>query len=341
MRTPVSLAVAGLGERGTSLLRALDDIGSAEVRWLCDQSPAAGLRGSRRAPYARVTTRFDDLLEDETLDAVVIATPAPARADLVRRALDAGKHVLVPPPLSLDAGEADDLLHRAESGNRRLVACNQLHFHPAAARLRELVADGHLGEVLYLYGSRRALGSGDESVLWGAGAEAVAAVLWLVGDEPVEAFARGGPCRGEGADVAFCGLRFATGIEAELRLSRVEPEPAQRLTVVGARATATLDVLDVAHPLTIHETAEDADGAPCRGDVVAPRLPAGDPVRALCEHFLAAVAAPGVASGRGGAAVVGVLEALQQSLERGGTREAIGAPGEPIAGVIRLPIRSA
>jgi predicted dehydrogenase len=332
MRTPVSLGVVGLGERGATLVQAFDQLAAAELRWLYDQSPDATMRAWRRVSYARVAGGFEDMLSDETLDAVAIATPPPARAGLARRALEAGKHVLVEPPLALEADEADDLVAMAESGNRRLVATHATQFHPAACRLRELLAGGDLGQVHYLYGSGRRLPpAADGSVIWSAGAEAVSTLLWALGDEPVEAFARGGPCSGaEGADVAFCHLRFATGIEAELRLSTVEPQAARRLTAVGSRATACFDALDPARPLTVHEV---------DGDVVSPRLPAADPERDRCEAFLAAVFAPGTA--RTGAAVVAALEALQRSLERGGTREAIGTPGAPIAGVIRLPIRSA
>jgi predicted dehydrogenase len=326
MTTPVSLGVVGLGTRGTALARAFDRLASAEVRYAC-------------APG-----RFDQLLADETLDAVVVASPAPMRGEHARRALEAGKHVLVEPPLALEAQEADELVRLAEHGRRALVTSHATHFHPAARRLTELVAGGRVGEVHYLYGCRQGLGRcGDETVLWGTGAAAVSTLLWVVGDKAVEALARGGPCSGgEGADVAFCHLRFATGIEAELRLSCVEPAPAQRLTVVGSHGMACFDALDAGRPLTVYETVADAGGAPCCGDVVSPRLPVADPLLAHCEHFLAAVSTPGATgTGRGGAAVVAVLEALQRSLERGGTREAIGAPDEPIAGVIRLPIRSA
>jgi predicted dehydrogenase len=333
MRTPVSLGVVGLGEAGRTLVRAFDQFASAELRWLFDQSPSAVMRAWRRVSYARVAEGVEDLLEDETLDAVVIATPPPARARLVRRALEAGKHVLVEPPLALDADEADDLLQLAESGNRRLVASNPAHFHPAARRLKALLSEDGLGQVHYLYGSHQSFGP-DEDVLWSAGADAVSTLLWVLGDEPVEALARGGRCSGaEGTHVAFCHLRFATGIEAELRLSCVEPAAVRRLTVVGSLGMACFDPLDAVRPLSVHEIV---------GDLVAPHFPDADPVGDRCEHFLATVSSLGTrGTERGGAAVVAALEALQRSLERGGTREPIGTPGAPIAGVIRLPIRSA
>jgi predicted dehydrogenase len=199
MRTPLSLGVVGLGGRGATLVRAFDELASAEVRWLYDHSPAAVMRTWRRVSYARVAGGFEDMLEDETLDAVVIATPPPTRAALARRALAAGKHVLVEPPLALEAPEAEDLVCLAESGDRRLVASHATQFHPAARRLAALIAGGGLGQVHYLYGSHEGFGRGEETVLWGPGAEAVSTLLWVLGDEPVEALARGARARAPAA----------------------------------------------------------------------------------------------------------------------------------------------
>jgi predicted dehydrogenase len=341
MRTPVSVGVVGTGRWGPTLLRAFDQIAAAELRWIFDHSAAAALRAWRRVPSARVATRLTDMLEDEALDAVVVATPPAARAELVRRALAAGKHVLVEPPFAFESGEAEALVLAAEHAGRRLVTSHTSQFHPGARRLRELVAAGALGRLHYAYGSRRWLGepADGDGLLWGRGAEAVTSMLWLVGEEPVEAFAHGG-ARGSAGEVAFCHLRFAAGVEAEIRLSSMEPRREQSLVAVGSRAMGVFDELDGEHPLTIHERAYDAEGVAEPGDVVAPRLPDGDPVVGYCEHFVTTISSGGDGRRRGGAAVVAVLEALQRSLERGGTREAIG-PSGPIAGVIRLPTRSA
>ncbi len=337
MRTPVSVGVLGLAGRGAEAARTLDALGSCELRWVYLDAPA-----SRTARFRRVS-QLEQVLGDETLDAVVIAAPPAARGELVRRALDAGKHVLVEPPFTLESREAEDLVRLAGEGNLRLVSSSFLRFHPAAARLKELMASGRLGELYYLSASRLQLTRGQDSILWGDGADAISLLLWLVGDEPVELAARGGPCGdGDAADVALCHLRFATGIEAELRVSRLEPQPTLRVTAVGSKGMGVFDELDAQLPLTIHETTRDTEGVATAGDVSSPRLPVAAPLRELCEHFLAIVSAPGLASdtGRSGATVVAVVDALQRSLERGGTPEAIGAGDAPTAGVIRLPLRS-
>jgi predicted dehydrogenase len=363
MRTPVSVAVAGLGSRGEGLVRAFDQLPAAELRWIFDQSRRPALRIKRQVPNAGVAASFDDLLADEALDAIAIATPAASRFQLAHRALEAGKHVLVESPLALRSDDAERLTARAGAGNLRLMAGHELPFHPGARRLRELVAGGRLGEVFYVCADRQGLGAHrEEGVLWSVGAQAVALVLWLVGDEPIEASARGGAYGGAAPDVAFCHLRFATGIEAELRLSCIEPRETRALTVVTSRGMGILDELDAERALTLYERGSGDGSADAlaaeseRGDIVSPRLPTADTVLARCEHFVTAVRSPGDdqdASGEG-PAVVAVLQALQRSLDQGGAGVPVGlrspppvapdapagAPSGTPAGVIRFPRRS-
>jgi predicted dehydrogenase len=335
VRTPVSVGVAGLGERGEGLARTFDQLGAADLRWLYDVSRQPLLRLRRHLRQAQAAASYDEMLADESLDAIAIATPPGEHTQLVRRALDAGKHVFVESPLALTGADAHALAARAAAGNRQLFASRPLVFLPAAAALREAVARGRLGEIYYVWVNRQCLGPRpvEDDVIWREGAAAVALLLWLVGDEPIEVSAAGGAYSGADApEVAFCQLRFATGIEAELRLSRLEARETRQLGVVGSAGMAVLDELDLERPLSLYG----------RGDMVCPRLPRVDPLQPQCEHFLAAVRSP---SGERPAhfdetVVVEALEALQRSIGRGGLREQVGAPGEPPEGVIRLPLRA-
>jgi predicted dehydrogenase len=353
MRTPVCVGVIGLGPWGEAVAHTLDDLTGADLRWICDERPEAATRLERHAPHVRVTTRPDTLLGDDDLDAVVLAMPAPVRADLVRRALDAGKHVLVQPPLAWRGDVADALLRAADQRGRRLMAGQLAPFRPGARRLKELIEAGRLGDLYYLYASRHRddVTFGGAGVVWDLGAEAVATLVWLVGDEPIEVAARGGCFTGgAGADVALCHLRFATGIEGQIRLSRLEAHESGRLTAVGSEAMAVFDELDRVRPLTLYQRAGGHGEAAAPGDIVAPRVPAHEPLAIQCEHFLAAIRSPADpwADGREAASVVAVLEALERSLDSGGFPAPVGAtpawPAGPAgegARVIPLPIRSA
>src|SRR5437763_237018 len=175
MRTPVSVGVVGVGRGGDELARAFDDSPLADLRWLCDE------------PFTR---QLDELLEDETLDAIALATPTPTRCALVRRALEADKHVYVEGPLSVRTRDTVDLMQLAELKNRRLMIGHALLFHPGVRKLKELVDLGRLGDVYYLTATLTASqrSPGDENVLVAEAGNAVATILHLLGDEPISAW---------------------------------------------------------------------------------------------------------------------------------------------------------
>jgi predicted dehydrogenase len=332
LRTPVTVGVVGLGAWGLRLGQAFDSLPQAELRWLCDHNPEAHLRLRARYPGARITADFDALLNDESLDAIALATPAVSHYDLARRALEADKHVLVEKPLALRGDHADDLVQRSERNDRRLMVGNAHLFHPGIRRLKKLVAVGRLGEVYYVHAHHQDAGDAgsQENALWSLGTHDVSVVLHLLADEPVEVLARGG-CyvQPEIADVVYCYLRFATGISAHLHLSLLDPTRVCGLTVVGSRRAATFDDTQPERKLTI----EDKDG-----DIVSPRLSDDEPLRIECAEFVAAIRSrdPDLVTAREGAAAVSVLEALQRSLGDGGLPHAIAV--EPERKVLTLPV---
>jgi predicted dehydrogenase len=353
MRTPVNVGVVGLGGWGEAMMRVLDELPGANLAWICDEGIDDGIALTRLAPGARFATRVDALLQDDELDAVVLAA-AQADAELVRRALDAGKHVLIQPPLAARSEIADELVRHAERCNRRLMAAHLTRFHAGARKLKGLIQDGRLGDIYYLFASRTRLepARGDSGILRGLGAEAVSTLLWLVADEPVEVSALGGCYGAPGAvDVAFCRLRFATGIEALIRLSQLEALETREVTAVGSRAMAVFDEVDRRRPVVLYQRGDPtmaadpaAAGEALPGDAVAPHVPGERPLYSLCEHFLAATLRPAERwpGGREAAAVVAVLESLERSLARAGQAEPIGDTPAPArndqAQVVSLPL---
>jgi predicted dehydrogenase len=331
VRTPVSIGVVGLGYWGPNLARVFSELPQVELRWLCDASPEVQLAMRSRYPGVRTTPELDDLLEDELLDAVAIATPVATHFELARRVLEADKHVFVEKPLAVSAAEAEDLLRLAEARGRRIMVGHVLIFHPAVRRLKELIDGGQLGDIYYLYGNRQNLGKvrRDENALWSLGAHDVAVILHLLADEPVEVSARGESYVQPGvADVVFCYLRFATGISAHMHLSWLDPHKMRRLTAVGSQRMAVFDDMELERKLTVYEKSAaprttDTFGEYVQvrfGDIISPRVSNEEPLRVECEAFVSAVrsSADVPCGGREGVAVVRVLEALQRSLDSGG-----------------------
>jgi predicted dehydrogenase len=319
----VRLGHAGLGYWGPNLARNFAEL--TDLRWLCDLSPDLLSEVGDRYPDAQRTTDFEELLADPELDAVSIATPVVTHYDLAKRALLAGKHVFVEKPPAQSSAEAEELVALAEERRLVFMPGYLLLYHPAVAKLKQLVDGGELGEVLYLYGNRQNLGQirRDENALWSLGAHDLSVLLHLVGEEPAEAWARGESFLREGIeDVVFCYLRFPSGVVAHMHLSWLDPHKMRKLTVVGRDKMAVFDDMETERKLTVHDKGPVLPPASewqvRTGDIHIPKVAGDEPLRLECAHFVSLVEGgrDPLAAARDGLAVIRTLEQLQSSLDR-------------------------
>ena len=324
---PVRVGVVGLGYWGPNLARNFAAIPGCELAWLCDASPQARAKLEPSFPSARSTGSIEDLLGDDQLDAVVLATPVPTHAQLAIAVADAGKHCFVEKPLATTAADAERAVAAAARAGKILMVGHLLEYHPAVARLKELIDSDELGALYYIYGNRLNLGKlrADENALWSLGAHDVSVALHLIDEEPEECIAHGASYVRESVqDVVFCYLRFPSGVVAHLHLSWLDPHKERRITVVGARRMATFDDMLIEGKLTIYDKGFDEDTRSWgeyiarAGDTFSPRIPNLEPLRIECEHFVQCVRTGETprSDGNSGLRVVRVLEALQQSLDR-------------------------
>jgi predicted dehydrogenase len=320
-----SVGVVGLGYWGPNLARNFDRLPDAELAWLCDSSEDALERWGRAFPSPRTTSRLDDLLDDASLDAVVVATPVSTHAELASRVLAAGKHCFVEKPLALSAREAEGVVESARAAERVLMVGHLLEYHPGVERLADLVRSGELGELRYIYSNRLNLGKHrqDENALWSLGAHDLSVILMLAGEEPYEWTATGESYVKSGVeDVVFALMRFDSGLIAHMHLSWLDPHKERRFTVVGSQRMATFDDMEIERKLTVYDKGFDEDYSSYgeyiarSGDVFSPRVSNEEPLRLECRHFLDCIRDG--AEPRSGAEsalrVVRVLEGLQCSL---------------------------
>jgi predicted dehydrogenase len=319
----VAVGVAGLGYWGPNLARNFDEL--AELTWLADISPELQEKFAARYPQARATGDFDELLADDGLDAVVIATPVPTHHELAKKALEAGKHVLVEKPPAMTAAEMDELVALASDRDLVLMPGHLLLYHPGVLKLKELIDAGELGDVLCVYGNRQNLGivRTNENALWSLGVHDLSVILYLLDEEPSDAIAHGRDFLTEGVeDVVFCYLRFPSGKIAHMHLSWLDPHKMRRMTVVGREKMVVFDDMELERKVTIYEKAPwqraetYGEWQTRSGDIYSPKLPNDEPLRLECSHFLELVEGNGdrakVASD--GAMVVRALERLTDSL---------------------------
>jgi len=325
---PVRVGVVGLGYWGPNIARNLGALQDCELRWLCDADEAARAKLTSAFPAARTTGELSELLEDDELDAVVLATPVPTHAELAIAVARAGKHCFAEKPLATNAADAEAAVQAAAQAGRVLMVGHLLEYHPAVARLKALIDGDELGSLYYLYGNRLNLGvlRSDENALWSLGAHDVSVALHLIGEEPSECTAQGASYVRDGVeDVVFCFLRFPSGIVAHLHLSWLDPHKERRLTVVGERKMATFDDMLVEGKLSVYDKGFDEDTRSWgeyitrSGDVFSPQIANAEPLRLECEHFIESVRSGTSprSDGQSGLRVVRVLERLQESLGRG------------------------
>ncbi len=323
---PLRVAVAGLGYWGPNIARNFARLPGVELAWCCDASEASRERIAPSFPDARLTGDLDEVLADDTVDAVALATPVPTHAQLAIRVLEAGKHCFVEKPMAQSAVDAEAVVAAAAAADRTLMVGHLLEYHPGVIKLKELIDEGALGRVLYIYGNRLNLGKlrADENALWSLGAHDMSVLLRLAGEEPYEVEARGESYMREGVeDVVFCFLRFPSGLAAHLHLSWLDPHKERRFTVVGEQRMATFDDMALEGKIAVYDKGFDeqtnsyGEYITRSGDIWSPRLSSVEPLRTECEHFVESIregTAP-VSDGVAGLRVVRVLEALQQSLD--------------------------
>jgi predicted dehydrogenase len=326
---PLRVGIVGLGYWGSNIARNLHALPGFELAWCCDID--AQRRGRMRTafPAARFTAEIGEMLADESVVGIAVATPVPTHAALAELVLASGRHCFVEKPLACDVASAERLVRLATERERVLMVGHLLAYHPALVALAELCDSGDLGEIRYVYSQRLNLGRlrADENALWSLGAHDVSAILALTGELPVEVSARGESYVREGVeDVVFAHLGFAGGLAAHIHVSWLDPRKERRLTVVGSRRMATFDDMEPERTLTVYDKGFDPDAAldgayvARSGEQRSPEIARREPLRIELEHFLECLrdgAAPRT-GGSEGLRVVRVLEALQESLDGDG-----------------------
>lgn len=319
----VRVAVVGAGYWGKNLVRNFHGLGA--LARVCDADPAR-LAAFRDEYGVEGAKDLAEVLADPDVDAVAIATPAERHADMVRRALEAGKDVFVEKPLALEPAEGRALVALAAARGRVLMVGHLLHYHGAVRKLKSLVAEGALGRVRYVYSNRLNLGKirREENILWSFAPHDVSVVLSLAREAPETLACQGGAYLHERiADVTVSTLTFASGLRAHIFVSWLHPYKEQRLVVVGDKRMAVFDDGEPEHKLRLYEHAiewKEGMPVPVKGEAESVRFDRTEPLREECAHFLDCVrrrATPDT-DGAEGLRVLEVLGALQRSLDRGG-----------------------
>lgn len=338
--TALGVAVIGAGYWGPNLARNF----AASPHWdlvaVCDldEERAQGL--ARRVGGVDVETSVDVLLARPDVQAVAIATPARTHHGLTMAALRAGKHVVVEKPIADGVDAAREMVEEARARGLVLMTDHTFCYTPVVAKIRELIASGELGEILFVDSVRINLGlvQPDVDVFWDLAPHDLSILDFVLpgGLAPESVAAHGGDPIGAGkACVGHLVLPLPGGALASVHVNWLSPTKVRTMTIGGSRRTLIWDDLNPVQRLSVFDrgvtlestSAETLDGAERSaakvsyrlGDTWSPALPEREALGAMVGEFAAAIRegrAP-LTDGEAGLRVLTVLEQASASLAEG------------------------
>ncbi len=320
-----SIAVIGSGYWGKNLIRNLNNLGV--LRLLCDKNKDLLKQFKIQYPEVDTCIALNEVLSNEHINGVFIATPAENHYIVARESLLSGKHVFVEKPLSLSDEEGEDLIHLADKKERVLMVGHLLQYHPIFKHLKELVSNGELGRINYIYSHRLNLGKirREENILWSFAPHDISMILSLADEEPENIIATGGNyLHKKIADVTTTHLEFPSGLRAHIFVSWLHPFKDQKLVVVGDKKMAVFDDTKpwedklLLYPHTIKW--QNNTPLPLKAEAEKIEIPQDEPLRIECKTFLKCMSngKKPITDGREGLRVLRILNACQKSLDQNG-----------------------
>src|ERR1039457_5720746 len=336
----IRVGAVGCGYWGPNLIRNLRELPDCQLKVICDTSEQR-LQPMRRLHAGLGTTdRFEELLHNAEIDAVIIATPVRFHYEMAKACLSAGKHVFIEKPMARTEAEAEELVAFAEHQGLVLMVGHTFLFSPAVRRMKEIVDSGDIGEVQYIAARRLNLGlfQKDINVAWDLGPHDISIVLHLLDELPVSVSCQGSSHVTRGIeDVTMMYLTFPKNRCAFIHNSWLDPKKVRQMTVVGSQRMIVYDDTEPLEKLKIYDarvevpphydTFAEFTYSYHYGDAYVPYIKQDEPLKLECQHFLDCVreGCTPIANGRLGLEVVRILEASGESLRQQGASVSLGA----------------
>lgn len=339
MTEKLKVVVVGAGYWGPNLARNFRASIDWELAGICDLDIARAQQVADSIGGVPVMASLDQVLADPTVGAIAIATPARTHHPIVLQALDAGKHVMVEKPLADDRLRGEEMVAQAVSSGRVLMADHTYCYTPAVLKIRELIAEGSLGEILFIDSTRINLGliQPDVDVFWDLAPHDLSIMDFVLpgGLATASVSAHGSDPLGTGrACVGYLSMPLAGGAMAHVTVNWLSPTKIRQMVIGGTKRTLVWDDLNPQQRISVYDRGVDIaavskETTPDRrdanisyrlGDTWSPALPEREALAGVVAEFAAAIREdrPARTSGEAGLRVLSVLDAAQRSLAAGG-----------------------
>ena len=317
------LAVVGCGRWGLNHVRTAHKILGSGFALAADISESREKAVADISPNIKFTTDVQSVIKDTAVNSIVIATPAETHFQLAKLALENGKHVLVEKPIALFSTEARELETLAQKHDRILMVGHLLLFHPAIRKIKQLIDEGVLGKLQYIYSNRLNLGTvrKEENILWSFAPHDISVLQYFTGSDPLTVNATGGMFLQPGIhDVTLTTLEYPNNVQAHIHVSWLHPFKEHRLVVIGDKSMVVFEDSKPAEKLVLYPKGIDwVNGEPIKRDegfeVVEYKME--PPLDAELTHFQECVinGKQPLSDGENGIKVLEILEEAQGRLE--------------------------
>lgn len=331
----MNIGIVGCGYWGPNLIRNFRALSHCNVLKVCDQDNKRLQHMKSIYPEVSITSDYMDLVNDDDINAIVIATPVFTHYNLAKLSLEAGKHTFIEKPMASSVEECMELNEIADKNSLVLMIGHTFVYTTTVRKIKEIIDTGDIGDVMYIKSQRLNLGlfQKDINVTWDLAPHDISIILYLLGKMPVAL-----NCQGKAhinpkiEDVTALMLDFEDNIFAMIQSSWLDPRKIREFTIVGSKKMIVYDDTEPLYKIKIYDTHVkipqhyDTFGefqyAYHYGDVYIPHLKQGEPLRAECQQFLDSIlnGDPSPSCGKVGMQIVQILEASTKSLKAEGKK---------------------
>lgn len=301
----INVAQIGVGYWGPNLLRNLVANKGCQVKTVVDLSKDRQIFVKGLYPSINVTDDFESVLDDDTTDAVIIATPVATHYDLAIKSLQAGKHILVEKPMATTVEQVQHIAEVAKEKSLVAMVGHTFLYNSAVRYVKTLIDSGELGDIRYIYSQRLNLGRirNDVDVLWNLAPHDISIIqFWLNEPVPISISRYGMAYVQNGVeDVVFMNIVYPNNVMANLHVSWLDPHKIRQMTVVGSDKMVVYD--DIAeNKIAIFDKGIDRmavlgenmdfdkpNGFHFQhrsGDVLLPKISWQEPLKVEIDHFI-------------------------------------------------------
>lgn len=307
------IAVIGCGVWGRNIVRNFYNLNVLDI--VCDLDEGNLQKVTEQYPGVKTTNDFNEIINNPSITAVAVVTPSHTHYKVVKAMLEAGKNVYVEKPISTVAQEAKDLTELAHQKGLVLMVGHLLLYHPAVNRLKMLIEEGVLGDIVYAQSDRLNVNffKNDRSVMWDLAPHDVSMMSYVTGKEPVRVISAVG-CSSEQndiMDITHITIEFEDGVVGQISDSWITPKKHVQLLVRGTKATAILDDTVAEDKLVIYDNFKKDTLQNINLDYLEI-----EPLKLECQHFISCCETGKKArsDGDNGFMVTEILEQAEKSM---------------------------